>query len=210
MDYDQTTMPSAYDAGRGYAPAVLDFWLRTIATSIAHKHISDILDLGCGTGRYTAALAAHFRARVVGVLFCAVGARPFRCPIQPLTWCLSRWSSTTLRTRVGRLRNATVSYARRASCACARVSQIGPIPIRTCRFSQGRSSSWRPARRALPPSLKARGGGLVGPHPPAGSLPSGTRQCFGYPILGPISKVSAASWEVRGRKGRARAQEVAR
>jgi ubiquinone/menaquinone biosynthesis C-methylase UbiE len=67
MDYDQTTMPSAYDAGRGYAPAVLDFWLRTIAASIAHKHISDILDLGCGTGRYTAALAAHFRARVVGV-----------------------------------------------------------------------------------------------------------------------------------------------
>jgi SAM-dependent methyltransferase len=67
VDYDQTTMPSAYDAGRGYAPAVLDFWLRTIATPIAHKHISDILDLGCGTGRYTAALAAHFRARVVGV-----------------------------------------------------------------------------------------------------------------------------------------------
>jgi ubiquinone/menaquinone biosynthesis C-methylase UbiE len=67
MDYDQTTMPSAYDAGRGYAPAVLSFWLRTIAARLAGDHIADILDLGCGTGRYSAALAAHFGARVVGV-----------------------------------------------------------------------------------------------------------------------------------------------
>jgi ubiquinone/menaquinone biosynthesis C-methylase UbiE len=67
MDYDQTTMPSAYDAGRGYAPAVLDFWLKTIAAPIATEHISSVLDLGCGTGRYSAALAAHFGTRVVGV-----------------------------------------------------------------------------------------------------------------------------------------------
>ncbi|HXQ16851.1 MAG TPA: class I SAM-dependent methyltransferase [Caulobacteraceae bacterium] len=67
MDYDQTTMPSAYDAGRGYSRAVLEFWLRTIAAPLAGEHISDILDLGCGTGRYTAALAAHFGAAAVGV-----------------------------------------------------------------------------------------------------------------------------------------------
>jgi ubiquinone/menaquinone biosynthesis C-methylase UbiE len=67
MDYDQTTMPSAYDAGRGYAPEVLEFWLSTIAAPLAGDHIADILDLGCGTGRYSAALAAHFGAQVVGV-----------------------------------------------------------------------------------------------------------------------------------------------
>jgi SAM-dependent methyltransferase len=67
MDYDQTTMPSAYDDGRGYRPAVLAFWLNTIAAPLAGQHIDDILDLGCGTGRYTAALAAHFSARAVGV-----------------------------------------------------------------------------------------------------------------------------------------------
>jgi ubiquinone/menaquinone biosynthesis C-methylase UbiE len=67
MDYDQTTMPSAYDAGRGYSPAVLAFWLRTIATPLVGDHIGDILDLGCGTGRYTAALATRFGATAVGV-----------------------------------------------------------------------------------------------------------------------------------------------
>lgn len=67
MDYDQTTMPPGYDAGRGYALAVLDFWLRTIAAPVSDNSIGDILDLGCGTGRYSAALAAHFGARVVAV-----------------------------------------------------------------------------------------------------------------------------------------------
>jgi ubiquinone/menaquinone biosynthesis C-methylase UbiE len=67
VDYDQTTMPSAYDAGRSYAPAVLEFWLRTIAAPLGGDLIADILDLGCGTGRYSAALAAHFEAHVVGV-----------------------------------------------------------------------------------------------------------------------------------------------
>jgi ubiquinone/menaquinone biosynthesis C-methylase UbiE len=67
MDYDQTTMPSAYDDGRGYRPAVLAFWLNTIAAPLAGHRIDDILDLGCGTGRYTAALAAHFSACAVGV-----------------------------------------------------------------------------------------------------------------------------------------------
>jgi SAM-dependent methyltransferase len=67
MDYDQTTMPSAYDAGRGYAPAVLASWLRTIAAPLDGGRIADILDLGCGTGRYSAALAVHFSAQVTGV-----------------------------------------------------------------------------------------------------------------------------------------------
>jgi ubiquinone/menaquinone biosynthesis C-methylase UbiE len=67
MNYDKTKMPSAYDAGRSYAPEVLKFWLRTISSAIGKDHINDILDLGCGTGRYSAALAAHFEARVIAV-----------------------------------------------------------------------------------------------------------------------------------------------
>jgi SAM-dependent methyltransferase len=60
-------MPAEYDAGRGYTPAVLESWLDTISSAVPADHIDDILDLGCGTGRYSAALAAHFNARVVAV-----------------------------------------------------------------------------------------------------------------------------------------------
>ena len=67
MDYDQTQMPAAYDAGRGYRPAILAMWLDAVARRLPAEPIDDILDVGCGTGRYSAALAAHFGARVVAV-----------------------------------------------------------------------------------------------------------------------------------------------
>ncbi|HEY5070563.1 MAG TPA: methyltransferase domain-containing protein [Caulobacteraceae bacterium] len=67
MDYDKTNMPGAYDAGRGYSPEVLAHWLSVIARWAPKKRDLDILDLGCGTGRYCEALAAHFDARVVAI-----------------------------------------------------------------------------------------------------------------------------------------------
>ena len=63
MDYDRSEMPSAYDAGRGYARRVLEQWLKTIAQFVPNP-VSRILDLGCGTGRYSAALASYFSADV--------------------------------------------------------------------------------------------------------------------------------------------------
>ena len=65
MDYDKTNMPAAYDAGRGYSAAVLTLWLEVISRAVSKGAVSEILDIGCGTGRYSAALAAHFDARVV-------------------------------------------------------------------------------------------------------------------------------------------------
>ena len=67
MDYDATTMHAVYDAGRSYSPEALQFWLGTISAAIGQVQIDRILDLGCGTGRYSAALAAHFEASVVAV-----------------------------------------------------------------------------------------------------------------------------------------------
>jgi ubiquinone/menaquinone biosynthesis C-methylase UbiE len=67
MDYDQTQMPAAYDAGRGYRPAILSMWLDVIARRLQGEPIDDILDVGCGTGRYSAALADRFDARVIAV-----------------------------------------------------------------------------------------------------------------------------------------------
>jgi ubiquinone/menaquinone biosynthesis C-methylase UbiE len=67
VNYDQTDMPASYDAGRGYSPGVLEYWLDVISGSVPKGSVSEILDLGCGTGRYSTALAKYFNANVVGV-----------------------------------------------------------------------------------------------------------------------------------------------
>jgi ubiquinone/menaquinone biosynthesis C-methylase UbiE len=67
MDYDKTDMAIAYDAGRGYTSTVLAQWLDVIARWVPRDAVSQILDVGCGTGRYSEALAAHFDAHVIAV-----------------------------------------------------------------------------------------------------------------------------------------------
>ena len=67
MDYDKTNMLAAYDAGRRYSLAVLALWLDVISRWVPKGTVSEILDIGCGTGRYSTALAAHFNARVIAV-----------------------------------------------------------------------------------------------------------------------------------------------
>ncbi|MGO9606336.1 MAG: class I SAM-dependent methyltransferase [Candidatus Binataceae bacterium] len=67
MDYDKTQMPAGYDRGRSYSPEQLALWLDTISDAIGDTPVARILDLGSGTGRYSAALARRFKARVIGV-----------------------------------------------------------------------------------------------------------------------------------------------
>lgn len=68
MDYDTTTMPAVYDAGRGYSPEELARWLARIERAAGTaRRVETILDLGCGTGRYSGALAQHFGAEVIAV-----------------------------------------------------------------------------------------------------------------------------------------------
>jgi ubiquinone/menaquinone biosynthesis C-methylase UbiE len=67
MDYDQTNMPENYDRGRTPLHGVLDMWVQRIATALAGHDISTIVDLACGTGRFSEALANRFGANVVGV-----------------------------------------------------------------------------------------------------------------------------------------------
>ncbi len=67
VDYDQTEMPAAYDKGRAYPPRVLQRWLETLSRNIPVRQVSRILDLGCGTGRYSAALAEHFCCQVEAI-----------------------------------------------------------------------------------------------------------------------------------------------
>jgi SAM-dependent methyltransferase len=67
MDYDSTDIPVAYDRGRDHGPEVLRLWMEVVSSCVENRRIGTILDLGCGTGRFSEALAAHFDAEVVGV-----------------------------------------------------------------------------------------------------------------------------------------------
>jgi ubiquinone/menaquinone biosynthesis C-methylase UbiE len=67
MDYDLTAIPEAYDRGRDHGPEVLDLWMRAIESRLDGRTVATILDLGCGTGRFSEGLAAHFDAEVFGI-----------------------------------------------------------------------------------------------------------------------------------------------
>jgi ubiquinone/menaquinone biosynthesis C-methylase UbiE len=65
--YDLTDIPAAYDRGRDHGPEVLDLWMNAIAAHVEGQSVTRILDLGCGTGRFSQGLAQHFNADVIGI-----------------------------------------------------------------------------------------------------------------------------------------------
>jgi ubiquinone/menaquinone biosynthesis C-methylase UbiE len=67
MDYDATEIAANYDRGRNHGPEVMDQWMNTISRYVEAANVRSILDLGCGTGRFSETLAEHFNARVIGV-----------------------------------------------------------------------------------------------------------------------------------------------
>ena len=67
MDYDSTDIPLAYDRGRDHGPEVQQLWMNVVGSCTGQQRLNTILDLGCGTGRFSESLAAHFEAEVVGV-----------------------------------------------------------------------------------------------------------------------------------------------
>ena len=67
MDYDLTDIPAAYDRGRSLGPEALSLWMNAVSVHVRGKAIGTILDLGCGTGRFSEALAVHFDADVLGI-----------------------------------------------------------------------------------------------------------------------------------------------
>jgi ubiquinone/menaquinone biosynthesis C-methylase UbiE len=67
VDYDKTDMPEGYDKARAFEPGMLDLWLDRIAARLDGVKIAGIVDLGCGTGRFTAPLAERFGAGAIGV-----------------------------------------------------------------------------------------------------------------------------------------------
>jgi ubiquinone/menaquinone biosynthesis C-methylase UbiE len=67
MDYDATNIAATYDRGRNHGPEVLALWMGAVSSHVEGHGINTILDLGCGTGRFSEALAVHFDAEVIGI-----------------------------------------------------------------------------------------------------------------------------------------------
>lgn len=67
VDYDKTNMAASYERGRSYSPEQLGRWLEVVADSLGNAPVRVILDLGCGTGRYSAGLSSRLNAHVIGI-----------------------------------------------------------------------------------------------------------------------------------------------
>ena len=67
MDYDQTDIPKGYDRARDHGPEYVDLWMNEIEYALGKKEINGIVDIGCGTGRFSEGLAARFDTAVTGI-----------------------------------------------------------------------------------------------------------------------------------------------
>lgn len=67
MDYDTSSIPDAYDAGRDYPMADKISALAFFSNTVPVADVRKVVDLGCGTGRFSQALETVFDAEVCGV-----------------------------------------------------------------------------------------------------------------------------------------------
>ncbi len=65
--YLETAAAQHYDAARALPSETKTLWLEAVCSAISDAPIERVLDLGCGTGRFTAALAHAFRCPAIGV-----------------------------------------------------------------------------------------------------------------------------------------------
>ena len=66
FNYDETTIATTYDAARSHSPAVMRQWLDLLAAHVPFVP-QLIIDVGCGTGRFSKPLADRFAAKVIGI-----------------------------------------------------------------------------------------------------------------------------------------------
>ena len=67
MDYDRSGIATTYDEARALTPARRRHWQRLLSAHVDRTAISVVVDLGCGTGRFSEMLAAEVGARVIGL-----------------------------------------------------------------------------------------------------------------------------------------------
>jgi ubiquinone/menaquinone biosynthesis C-methylase UbiE len=67
VNYDETDIAERYDAARHIPDRAMRVWFDAIKSRIPPNEIRQILDVGCGTGRFSTRLAQEFNADVIGV-----------------------------------------------------------------------------------------------------------------------------------------------
>lgn len=67
FNYDKSQIPSKYEYARELPHETIELWLNTVASYINVAKINKIVDLGCGTGRFTRGLVEHFGGEVIGI-----------------------------------------------------------------------------------------------------------------------------------------------
>jgi ubiquinone/menaquinone biosynthesis C-methylase UbiE len=67
FDYDAGDVHLRYAEGRHISPQAMAMWLEAIERHVPRSEVKTVIDLGCGTGRFTAALCRRFSARVVAI-----------------------------------------------------------------------------------------------------------------------------------------------
>src|ERR1041385_1392395 len=67
FDYDQSDVAERYDRARKLDERMLGLWMQTITSRVLPANVASIIDVGCGTGRFTGPLASAYKATVIGV-----------------------------------------------------------------------------------------------------------------------------------------------
>ena len=53
MDYDKTEIAATYDKARALAPETVRLWQDLLSVDTDRAAVSLVIDLGCGTGRFS-------------------------------------------------------------------------------------------------------------------------------------------------------------
>lgn len=67
FDYDRSDIHLCYDASRQLLGETVSQWMDAISEHVSGHSVDAIVDLGCGTGRFTGILSDHFSAHVLGI-----------------------------------------------------------------------------------------------------------------------------------------------
>jgi len=65
--YDQSDIHLSYDKARALPDETVRLWMETISRYVPRESMKTIIDVGCGTGRFTNVLSTYFSARVLGI-----------------------------------------------------------------------------------------------------------------------------------------------